>query len=164
MEMKARVIGINFVISSFAFFFGCALRESILRLTDHLSKSLQDPIISAAEGHQIAADTVTTLKKDRNEDSFNLFWEHTLMRQAKIDVNDPVLPRKRKTPARFEQGSSTTYTSFESPKDLYRQKYYNAYDFVISAIQDRFNQKDFKVYKSIQELLIKSIRKQKILR
>ena len=103
-EMKARVIGINFDISSFAFFLGCVLRESILRLTDHLSKSLQDPIISAAEGQQFAADAVITLNKDRNEDSFNLFLEHTLMRQAKIDVNDPLLPCKRKTPARFEQG------------------------------------------------------------
>ena len=77
-----------------------------------------------------------------------------------MDVNDPVLPRKRKTPTRFEQGSSVTYAFFESPKDFYRQKYYDAYDFVINAIQDRFDQKDFKVYKSIQDLLLKSIKKE----
>ena len=115
---------------------------------------------SAAEGQEIAADTVRTLLKDRNEDSFDLFWNHTLMRQAKMDVNDLVLPRKRKTSTRFEQGSSVTYAFFESPKDFYRQKYYDAYDFIINAIQDRFDQKDFKVYKSIQDLLLTSIKKE----
>ena len=104
--------------------------------------------------------TVRTLLKDRNEDSFDLFWNHTLMWQTKMDVNDPVLPHKRKTPTRFEQGPSVTYAFFESPKDFYRQKYYDAYDFVINAIQDRFDQKDFKVYKSIQDLLLKSIKKE----
>ena len=159
-EMKARVIGVNTVISNFSFFYGCALGESMLRLTDHLSRSLQDPKTSAADGQEIAADTVRTLLKDRNEDSFDLFWNHTLMRQAKMDVNDPVLPRKKKTPARFEEGSSITYAFLESPKDFYRQKYYDVYDFIINAIQDRFNQKDFKVYKSIQDLMLKSIKKE----
>ena len=96
--MKARVIGVNTVISNFSFFYGCALGESMLRLTDHLSRSLQDPKTSAADGQEIAADTVRTLLKDRNEDSFDLFWNHTLMRQAKMDVNDPVLPRKKRPP------------------------------------------------------------------
>ena len=159
-EMKARVIGVNTVMSNFSFFFGYALGESMLRLTDHLRRSLQDPKTSAAEGQEIAADTVRTLLKDRNEDSFDLFLNHTLMQQAKMDVNGPVLPRKRKTPTRFEQGSSVTYAFFESPKDFYRQKYYDAYDFVIQAIQDLFDQKDFKLYKSIQELLLKSNKKE----
>ena len=129
--------------------------------TDRSSRrSLQDPKTSAAEGQEIAPDTVRTLLKDRNKDSFDLFWNHTLMWQTKMDVNDPVLPRKRKTPTRFEQGPSVTYAFFESPKDFYRQKYYDSYDFVINAIQDRFDQKDFKLYKSIQDLLLKSIKKE----
>ena len=140
-EMKARVIGVNTVMSNFSFFYGCALGEFMLRLTDHLSCSLQDPKTSAAEGQEITADTVRTLLKDRNKDSFDLFWNHTLMRQAKMDVNDPVLSRKRKAPQRFDPGSSVTYAFFESPKDFYRQKYFGAYDFVINAIQDRFDQK-----------------------
>ena len=159
-EMKARVIGVNTAMSNFSFFYECALGESMLRLTDHLGRSLQDSKPSAAEGQEIAANTVRTLLKDRNEDSFDLFRNHILMRQAKMDVNDPVIPRKRKTPTRFEQGSSVTYAFFESPKDFYRQKYYDAYDFVINAIQDRLDQKDFKVYKSIQDLLFKSIKKE----
>ena len=96
--IKARVIGVNTVMSNFSFFYGCALGESMLRLTEHLSRSLQDPKTSPAEGQEIAADTVRALLKDKNEDSFDLIWNHTLMRQAKMDVNDPVLPRKRKTP------------------------------------------------------------------
>lgn len=159
-EMKARVIGVSSVMSNFSFFFGCALGECVLRLTDHLSRSLQDPNLSAAEGQEIAADTVTTLKKDRNEANFDLFWEHTLLRKVGLDVNDPVLPRKRKIPARFEHGSSSTHSFFETPKEFYRQKYLNVYDFVISAIEERFNQKDFEIYKSIQELLLKSVREE----
>ena len=151
--MKARVIGVNTVMSNFSFFYGCALGESMLQLTDHLSCSLQDPKNFCCRG-------TGNRCRYSNEDSFDLFWNHTLMRQAKMDVNDLVLPRKRKTPTRFEQGSSVTYAFFESPKDFYRQKYYDAYDFIINAIQDRFDQKDFKVYKSIQDLLLTSIKKE----
>ena len=51
-----------------------------------------------------------------------------------VDVNDPVLPRKRKVPKRFEQGNAPAV--FHSTlKSHYRQVYYEALD-LVQAIED----------------------------
>ena len=39
---------------------------------------------------------------------------------------------------------------------LYRQLYYDAYDYVISGIKDRFDQPDCKLYFHMQNLLLKA--------
>ena len=55
---------------------------------------------------------------------------------ADVDASDPVSPRKRKVPQRFEEGSAAR--EFHStPKDLYRQVYYEALDLLVQAINDR---------------------------
>ena len=54
---------------------------------------------------------------------------------AELEVSDPVLPRNRKVPKRFEEGSAPA--EFHStPKDLYRQVYYEALNLLVQAIGD----------------------------
>ena len=38
---------------------------------------------------------------------------------------------------------------------LYRQNFYNPYDYVISSIRDRFDQSDLKLYSHMQNLILK---------
>ena len=42
-------------------------------------------------------------------------------------------------------------------KERFRHTYYSAIDVTIECIRTKFNQKDFKVYQSIQELLLKAV-------
>ncbi len=55
-------------------FVGTVLGESILRLTDNLSKALQGSTLSAAEGQKVADMTLRTICTLRNDESFDLFW------------------------------------------------------------------------------------------
>ena len=71
-------------------------------------------------------------------------------------VVKPQLPRKR-APARKEVGDSGTHYFPSTPKEHFRRMYYSAIDVRIQCIRTRFNQKDFKVYQSIQELLLKAV-------
>ena len=41
--MKARIIGVSTLMKKFSFYFGCCLGVCLLRQTDNLSKTLQDP-------------------------------------------------------------------------------------------------------------------------
>ena len=52
--MKGRIIGVNFIMKKFDFYFGCCLGKNVLRQTDILSKSLQSSSLSAAEGQDMA--------------------------------------------------------------------------------------------------------------
>ena len=61
--------------------------------------------ISAAEGEQIAEITLTFLQKMKNSEEYDLFWSSALKQISSIDVAEPVLPRHRKRPRRYQTGS-----------------------------------------------------------
>ena len=52
-----------------------------------------------------------------------------------------------------EVGDRGTQYFPSTPKEYFRHMYFSAIDVTIECIRTRFNQKDFKVYQSIQELL-----------
>lgn len=50
--------------------------------------------------------TVCTLQSLRSDDTFSLFWTKVIKMARVLEVNDPVLPRHRKRPSRYEDGSA----------------------------------------------------------
>ena len=141
-EMKARIRGIDSQMNNFRFLFGLLLSEMILRHTDKLSQTLQSPDLSSIEGHEIAMLTVKTLKTLHSDANFSLFWEKVEKMKLDFDVEEPRLPRRRKIPRRFEEGTSAG--SFHTTtEDFYRQCYFEAIDFVIASIDSRFDQKGY---------------------
>ena len=103
-EMKARIQGVNAVMQGHKFLFALHLSELIFRHTDKLSQTLQEPKLSNVEGHGIAMLIVETLKGLRSDISFDAFWEKVEQSRESLGLDEPSLPRKRKTPARFEVG------------------------------------------------------------
>lgn len=118
-ETRARIIGVQSMMMTFDYLFGIVLGERILKHTDNLSKTLQNPALTASDGQEIAELTCRTLEQIRTTDSFDLFWQNLIALQQDKGVNDPVLPRKRKVPTRFEVGTSAGHFP-DSPKALYR--------------------------------------------
>ena len=157
-EMKARIRRVQGMMATFPFYFGCTLGAFILKHTDNLSHALQGSSMSAAQGQQVAEEVCKTLSRDRNEAAFDLFWTRLLKRKSEGDaVAEPKLPRKRRALTRQEVGDSGTHYFPSTPKEYFRHMYYAAIDVTIECIRTRFNQKDFKVYQSIQELLLKAV-------
>ena len=72
-------------------------------------------------------------------------------------VAEPQLPRKRRAPAWQEVGDSSTHYFPSTPKEYFHPIYHAAIDVTTECIRTRFNQKDFKVYQSLQELLLKAV-------
>ena len=103
-EMKARIRGVDSQMQTFKFYFCISLSEVILRHTDKLSQTLQQPNMSSVEGHAVAMLTVSTLKGLRTESNFDLFWQKILKLKGEADVSEPQLPRQHEMPHRYEQG------------------------------------------------------------
>lgn len=152
-KMKSRITGVKSVMTQFSFFFDCCLGEKILRQTDNLSRALQSSSISAAQGKILARDVVKTFLPDRSDESFDLFWHRILQRKDKEIkfIEDPVPPRKRKAPERFELGNQEIHHFPQTDKEHYKRVYFEAIDFATTAVTSRFDQKDFKVYVNLQE-------------
>ena len=127
-ETIARINGVSSQMKNFDFFFGVVLEKLTLSHTDNLSKTLQHKEFSASEGQGVAMLTIRTLESIRNEESFDLFWEKLDKDRESFEVNDPIVPRKRKVPQRFEISTSTVDNQPTTSKSLYRQQYYEALD------------------------------------
>ena len=95
----------------------------------------------------------------RSDEAFELFWKYVTDMAMSLEVEDPVLPRKRKTPNRLtdvgSMGAETEYFP-STPIELYRQLYFEALDSATSCIVDRMEQPGYKVYSVLEQLLLKS--------
>ena len=153
--MKARIQGVASQMHQFSFFFGLILCEKILRHTDALSRTLQKPELSSAEGQQIAGLTVKTSQSMSTNCSFDAFFSAVKIRSEALDVDEPKLPRRRKMPKRLETGTASP-EFHSSVEEMYRQIYYEALDLAVNSITDRFDQPGFRVYSNLKQLMVKA--------
>ena len=130
--------------------------------TDNLTRALQKPTLSAVEAHDLATRVLAVLRKERSDECFKKFWRKLLSNKNSYAlVVSPVLPRKRKIAPRYNDGEDQHH--HKDVELLYRQVCYDAYDYVISGIKNRFDQPDFKLYSHMQNLLLKAANTQKYL-
>ena len=74
-DVKARIIGVHYQMSTFSLLFSLKLCECVLKTTDNLSRALQKSSLSAAEAQHITSLTITTLSKMRTDEAFHsLIW------------------------------------------------------------------------------------------
>ena len=133
-EVKSRVIKVRHQMGTFDYYFGVSLGAQILRISDNLSKTLQDAHISVSEGQAVSSLTVKTLEKMRSDAHFNLFWETVTHKANALEVSEPSLPRRRQRPARHGSGSATP-EFVDNTQDYFRQIYFNAIDTVKACIK-----------------------------
>ncbi|XP_065674173.1 uncharacterized protein LOC136091115 [Hydra vulgaris] len=101
--------------------------------TNNLSKALQRQDISAAEGQNLASQVVNVLEKSGCSKIYELFWERSMKWKIQLGVADPKLQRKRKMPDYLQKtlNPQKTYHYYDSPKERYRQLYFECFDLSI---------------------------------
>ena len=103
-----RLQGVKAVRSTVQFLFNFSHGKIILKQADHLSETLQNPSISAAQGQEIGHVVIEMLWKDTCDEKFELFW-YNLMNK-KTDVAGAMLQRRRKLPDFYHFQSSKVFT------------------------------------------------------
>ena len=115
---------------------------------------MQKADLLAAEGQGVTSMTVTTLKSLRSDTNFHLYWKKTTDVAANLNVDEPALPCRRKAPCQFNEGSAPTF--HETVEDHYRVIYFEALDLIVTCIENRFDQPDYKTYGKVETLLLKA--------
>ena len=116
-------------------------------------------------GSAIAHDVIKTLSKHRNDGAYELFWECVLKRKEKkrkeeFNVQDPKLPRQKKLSRKLDDGNEETFHFPSTPKDHYRQTYFQALYAATSCIKERSDQPEFQKDVLLQEMCLKAIKGQ----
>ena len=152
-EVKARINGVAAVMKTFGFLFGLMLAERILKHTDNLSKTIQASSISAVEACSLSQMCTAVFEKIRTDLCFDQFWGLVERTRESLNVCEPVLPRRRKRPRRYEDGTAEPYQPDE-PKVYYRQIYFQSIDAAVVTIRDRFNQGDYTMYAKLEQVVL----------
>ena len=167
-ETKSRIIGCKKQMKLFTFYLGLNLSKSLYLITDNLSKTLQKEKMSAIGGKELAGLTVKTLKNMRNDRDFKLFYEKIKTSTSKID-EVPMLPRKRKKPnysiLQYVEGNPKPTGEAYHPENAYdhfKQIYFEALDAIVNTINDRFDQPAFELFSQVEQLFLKSVKKQDV--
>ena len=96
---------------------------------------------------------VSHLDSLRKDTMFNRFYLNAI-EESKSLTGEPKLPRSRKVPRRIDHGTSEGHRHL-SPKDMYRQTYYEAIDVVAEKVKRRFDQPDIRIIRDIENVLLK---------
>ena len=155
-DVWGRIVGCQAQMQTFDFFFWLSLGESLFSHSDNLSKTLQSMKMSAVSGRRLAQLTKSVPESIRNDESFSPFYSVVLCRSKDHAISDPVLPRKRRAPARIEVGSRQP-TFSKTPKDHYRHIYFEAIDLIVNAREHHFSKPSFAAYEKMKSLLLKGI-------
>ena len=130
----------------------------LLRHSDNLTTSLQS-FQYCGNSENFEKNPIEILKNTRCDETLKLIWKDAENKAASLRIDPPKLPRKsRRAPSRIEEcvGGNALPEFEEDIISYYRKIYYEAPDCITNAILDRFDQKDFKTYIKLENLLIKA--------
>ena len=106
------------------------------------------------DAQQNAKLSVRVLRGIRSDRDASLHWAKVTQAAAKLELQAPSLPRRRKMPSRYLEGNAQP-EHHSNVEDFYRQIYFETVDTVASCIEERFNQKDYTMYANCEQVLVK---------
>ncbi|XP_062521025.1 zinc finger MYM-type protein 1-like [Corticium candelabrum] len=144
------------VVSSFNFLFYVSVLDTLLGLISHLSQYLQGENVDLQAAKRSADSVIATLQSFRTNESFENFWQSSEKESKAKNLAPPALLRARRPSHRIDERSTTQYQPL-SPKERYRQAYYELLDIMVSDLTRRFCSKDYRVFCGIEKLLSESV-------
>ena len=148
-EYAAKASGMAMKMEEFDMFFGLKLGYLIFSAAEQLSINLQAKGISVQE-----AELLTThLQSLRSEAKFYIFYDEMVSGSGSL-TSEPTLPRPRKKPKRFDDGSNPH--TYQTPKDRLRHMHFEVCELAASEVERRFIQKDMTTINDIEASLIES--------
>ncbi len=151
-ESSTKALGLLALMEKFSTFFGLKLSHLVFGATEQLSLTLQYKGINAQEVSSAVSAAISFLERQRSDAAFDGFFNSTVI-EAEAYTEEPTLPRKRKLPKRLDDGGPE-YSP--SPKDLFRQQYFEVLDLLVNELKRPFDQKAFSVLQYIEKLIVDS--------
>ena len=150
-EYAMKAGGYLTLLEKFGTFFGLKLSFFVFSVTEQLSITLQGQNTTLYEAKHASSLSESYLRKQRSDSAYDVFYDNILKESQNLTA-EPVLPRQRKLPKRLDNGADSY--EFQSPKDYFRQKYFEVLDIVTNEINRRFDQRDFCVASDLEKMII----------
>ena len=117
------------------------LAEKLLKYTNNFSQTIQATSMPAIEAHHFSGLCIKVLQHMRTHQDFKLFWNLSRSRQTLLNVDNPVLQRKRNRTRIWGWPYKAFF--FDTPELFYKQIHLECLDVVVSAFKVPIQQHDY---------------------
>ncbi len=150
-DAKAKAAGLATCLEQFRTFFGLKLCHLVFSAIEQLSTTLQGNTITAEIAIQARDAAMAYLRRQRCEEAFNSFYDY-VVQDADDKTEEPKLPRRKRIPKRINDGADNY--QHKTPREYYRQQYFEVLDILLDEIQQRLNQSTLNILSEIEVVLI----------
>ena len=140
-------------IKPFDMLFGLKLGYLVFGASESLSKSLQAKDTSLQEALAAVNSCKSFYRRQRTNEAFNHFYDDVVKCGEDLNIDSPRLPRYRRAPPRLDDGSLPH--QFSTPKEYFRQQYFQTCDLLLQELENRFDQSLHPVL-ALESLLLKA--------
>ncbi len=152
IDLKAN--GCLHALEKYSTLFGLRLAHTLFGATEEVSLLLQRKDLTIQEALSGVGAAKAFFKRLRCTEEFDRFYDATVKAAEQFAISQPVLPRQRRRPARIEEGTSPH--EYPSPREFYRQKYFEACDLLIAELETRFENHQMPTVLSLEQALVKA--------
>jgi hypothetical protein len=156
-EARSKANGYLKQFMAFDTFSGLSLILQIFSRTELVAKKLQSPSLSLSDADQLIGSLRLLWQQQREETNFDQFWTKVTSEAASLSLEKPTLPRVHRPPRRLDSGDAPHM--FASPKERFRQVYFQAIDACVAAIDKRFKSVAYRLAHDIEEQLVNAANK-----
>ena len=153
-EYGLKASGCLHSLEKFNTLFGLRLAHILFGATEEVSLLLQRKDIAIQEALSGVDTAKAYFKRLRSDEEFVRFYDASVKIAEQISISQPVLPRRRHCPTRFQEGAAPH--EYPSPRDYYRHVFFEACDLLIGELGDRFESQHMPTVLSIEQALIKA--------
>lgn len=123
-------------LEKFNSLFCLRLCHLLFSVAEQLSLTLQKREISLQDACTAVETAKSFYQQIRTESNFDRFYDESINLARKHSINQPVLPRYRRHPSRYESYSAQHH--YGTPKEYNRHLYFKVSDLLYAELKDRF--------------------------
>ncbi len=141
-------------LEKFTTLFGLRLAHTLFCAAEQVSFALQKKNISLQDALSAVDAAKAYYDRLRSEEEFNRFYDMTVELAQQHAIGQPELPRYRRRPSRFEDGSAPH--EYTTAKAYYRHTYFEACDLLRAELDERFDRQRLPPVLAMEQLLLKA--------
>lgn len=141
-------------MEKFSTLFGFRLAHTVFSAAEQVSYTLQKKAITIQDALSAVDAAKPYFKRIRSHQEFDRFFDATVQIAEQHGTGKPELPRNRRCPARYQEGSESH--QFPTARDYYRHIYFEACDLLSGELESRFKSQHMPPVLAMEQAILKA--------
>ena len=141
-------------MEKFSTLFGFRLAHTVFSAAEQVSYTLQMKAITIQDALSAVDAAKAYFKRISSHQEFDHFFDATVRLAEQHCIGKPELPRNRRRPARYQEGSESH--QFPTTRDYYRHIYFEACDLLSGELESRFESQHMPPVLAMEQALLKA--------